>query len=241
MFYKSKEIYGLLRSIADRSMTSLNSSIRLLYYLRFPKEDLPKLIAKTLTDDRSLLVNQNIIGQSLAGVHIEELSKILDEELLAFEQSIINRQVNRIALFLEEKKAPSTLTYAFQEISKHLLAIKALLKDMADESTSYAAKEVLLLEELISCFMLDSQLCRDFLLMSLSKLPTHKRKNLINGLIKHLNAYSTLPQSDEIIVAPNLTIQLRPEIVKLKGFEQAKFDLLAVFHNTNSEPNKLIS
>ena len=225
MFYKSKEIQGLLRSIADRSMQSINSSLKLLYYLRFPREDLPKLIANTLSENEELLLNQDSIGKSLAGAHIEELSKILDEELIILEQTIIYRQVNRIALFLEEKKAPNTLNYAFKEISKHLLGIKALLKDITEDTVSYPAKEVLLLEEVLSSILIDRQLSLDFFIHSMSRIDKQKRSNLVRALEGHLTSYSSLPLADGSIVAPNSKAKLRPELTSFKGFEKASVDL----------------
>lgn len=228
MFYKVREIQGLLRSIADRSMQSVSSSIKLLYYLRFPKEDLPKLIANTLSDNEELLMNQDSIGKSLAGAHIEELSKILDEELLVLEQSIIYRQVNRIALFLEEKKAPSTLNYAFKEISKHLLSIKALLKDITEDYVSYPAKEVLLLEEVLSSILIDKQLGLDFFVHSISRLEKQKRMNLIRSLEVHLKTYNSLPLAEKAIVGPNFTAKLNAELTTIRGFEAASKDFHAL-------------
>ncbi len=225
MFYKSKEIQYLLKSIADRSMQSINSSIKLLYYLRFPKEDLPKLIANTLRDNERLLLEQDFIGKSLASAHIEELSKILDEELMILEQSIIYRQVNRIALFLEENKAPNTLNYAFKEVSKNLLTIQALLKDLANEPISYPAKEVLLLEEVLSSILLDSKLGLEFFVHSLSKLEKQKRTALVCSLDSHLKTYSNLPPVDKNIIGPNIKAKLRPELVTSMAFQQASKEL----------------
>ena len=225
MFYKAKEIRALLTSIADRSIQSINSSIKLLYYLRFPKEDLPMLIADTLSHNEELLINQDSIGKSLAGAHIEELSKILDKELIILEQSIIYRQINRIALFLEEKKAPCTLNYAFKEISKHLLSIKALLKDITEDNVSYPAKEVLLLEEVLSSIMLDRQLGLDFFIHLMSRLDKQKRTRLVSSLETHLNSYISLPLADRTIVGPNLKAKLTPELTTFKGFESAHTDL----------------
>lgn len=183
------------------------------------------LIANTLSQNEGLLINQDSIGKSLAGAHIEELSKILDEELIVLEQSIIYRQVNRIALFLEEKKAPSTLNYAFKEISKHLLSIKALLKDITEDNVSYPAKEVLLLEEVLASILLDKQLGLDFFVHLLGRLEKQKRTRLISSLEGHLNSYSSLPLADKTIVGPNLTAKLTPELANLKGFESARMDL----------------
>ena len=235
MFYKSKEIQILLTSIAERSLQSINSSVKLLYYLRFPKEDLPLLIANTLSQNEELLINQDSIGKSLAGAHIEELSKILDQELIVLEQSIIYRQVNRIALFLEEKKAPSTLNYAFKEISKHLLSIKALLKDITEENISYPAKEVLLLEEVIATILLDKQLGLDFFIYLISKLDKQKRTRLVTALETHLISYNSLPLADKSIVGPDFTAKLTPELAKCKGFESARSDLKSLLDSYKPE------
>jgi len=96
---------------------------------------------------------------------------------------------------------------------------------LTDDSISYPAKEVLLLEEVLASMLLDRQLALDFFTHSINKLDRQKRTLLVNALESHLNEYNNLPLADGNIIGPNFMAKLRPELAKYQGFEVASKDL----------------
>lgn len=239
MYFGIREIQELISSAIRNSKGSLGASLKLLYYLKFPKEDVPRIIARTICDNETYILNQDQLGKSLAGVHIDELSKIIDEELLVLEQSIISRQINRIALFLEEEKAPSTINYAFQEISKHLLSINALIKDISNSELFYPAKATLLIEEALQAILIDKDLGISFLEHNLKKLNSNKAKEVLDILNYHLKKLD-IPESTAQILNPHHSSHLTQELVNNPNFQTSVTQLFEILEAVSPKNSSVI-
>lgn len=225
MLYSSREIAKLLSEAVEDNKLDTDALRIILYYLHLSNEEIPLIIAEKIIDEPELIFNQEILGQRLAYTHVHELSEIRHNELRYAKQLKISRQLNRIALYLEEHKAPTQILFVFTKLTHTFLSTLLFFESRKQkENTVFAAEEVLVLEQLIESILLSKDLAFRFFENLFCKLGNNDGKDLAYSLLMRLQktATSTLSTFNETqIINPNTCIQFNKSLESEYGFNNA--------------------
>ena len=224
MFFSSKELTQLLVDAITDNRLDHDALRGLLYYLNLPSEDIPHFIAKTLCKEPELISHQDRLGKRLAFGHVNELSEFRDMELRTNRQIRISRQLNRIALYLEENKAPNNITQDFSNLcNSFITALLFFEARKQNERHAFAAEEVLLLEQLVMSILSAQELTIKFYEYLFSKLGDRRGQIVAASLLKRLEESLNTKSLDttEQIIDPNYCPPLPKSLENTLGFENA--------------------
>lgn len=250
MLYSKLEIKDLLSEIVIRSSSSLTAAEKLIFYLKYPKEEVPAIMAEIITNDPELIRNQTCLGSFIARGHVNELVVLRDIELRSKSLVRISRQINRIAYFLQSLETPSLISNSYSDLLTPFYNLMMLLDKNNSEEILLAKKEIhlLFIEEAINAFDKEAELTKSLVEMLLLRLNSNQRINFakdINLLITQVECSDNIedtPKSTNIFTTQylniNQSLSLKPALYELKSFKESLeyFKKLAV-ELTPANPN----
>lgn len=224
MLFSSQKITKLLISAVENDRLDQNALKGLLYYLNFPDEEIPIIIAEKIIDEPDLITNQEILGKRLAFGHVQELSDLRNPEHRANRQIRICRQLNRIALFLEEHKAPASIINDFSKLCQSFISTMIFFEARKqDNKFAFAAEEVILIEQIISSILSSKDLSLKFYENLFNKLGNSRAKTLATSLLQRLHQTLEIEEDIEFrsILNPNSNPPISKELESCNGFIEA--------------------
>ena len=242
MYFSSKELTKLLIDSIENDRLDQDALRGLIYYLNFPNEEIPIFIAETLLNEPDMITNQEILGKRLAYSHVGQLSDLRHPELRATRQIRICRQLNRIALYLEEKKAPASIISDFSKLCQSFISTLIFFEARKqDERFAFAAEEVLIIEQLIHSILASKELSLKFYETLFAKLGLSRAQILATSLLTRLDESMKAvgENAKDPIIDPNSSPALSKELETLNGFTEAVSQLTSFLESKKGNKNSL--
>ncbi len=254
MLYSKLEIKDLLSEIVIRSSSSLTAAEKLIFYLKYPKEEVPALMAEIITNDPELIQNQTCLGSFIARGHVNELVVLRDLGLRSKSLVRISRQINRIAYFLQSNETPSLISNSYSDLLTPFYNLMMLLDKNNSEEILLAKKEIhlLFIEEAINAYDKEAELTKSLVEMLLLRLNSSQRINFAKDIISLITQVELNDDAENISKSTNIfttqslnqslnlnqSLSLKPTLYELKSFKDSLeyFKKLAV-DLTPANPN----
>ncbi len=146
------------------------------------------------------------------------------------------------ALYLEEKKAPSSIISDFSKLCQSFISALIFFEARKqDERFAFAAEEVLIIEQLIQSILSSKELSLKFYETLFSKLGLSRAQILASSLLTRLEESMKGGEENvsDSIIDPNSSPALSKDLERLNGFTEAVAQLTSFLESKKGNKNNL--